>query len=205
MAVGLPDLQPARSRFALLVLRARPGLLRRRHGPRRYTGHHRHHGIAVTAKQGVASAWNDTARELGSALGIAILGSLLNQGYRDGMADAVAALPAASGSACWAPSHSPPRRSLHSSVRSASDWSTRARVAFVGGVGDALLVGPSSSIVAVGVAVLAPRFSGGLASKHPAAAGRAWPASPGSATGGQRRCVARDVSSKDQSGWMPPR
>ena len=34
------------------------------------------------AKQGVASAVNDVSRELGSALGIAILGSLFNSGYR---------------------------------------------------------------------------------------------------------------------------
>ena len=45
------------------------------------------------SKQGVASAVNDTARELGSALGIAILGSALNQAYRDGMASAVVGLP----------------------------------------------------------------------------------------------------------------
>ena len=53
---------------------------------------------AITAslpmrKQGVASAVNDTARELGSAVGIAVLGSILNQAYRDGMADAVVGLP----------------------------------------------------------------------------------------------------------------
>jgi MFS family permease len=47
------------------------------------------------SKQGVASAVNDTARELGSAFGIAILGSVLNQQYRDGMATAVHGLPAA--------------------------------------------------------------------------------------------------------------
>ena len=47
------------------------------------------------SKQGVASAVNDTARELGSALGIAILGSVLNQQYRDGMAEAVQGLPPA--------------------------------------------------------------------------------------------------------------
>ena len=34
------------------------------------------------AKQGVGSAVNDVSRELGSALGIAILGSLFNSGYR---------------------------------------------------------------------------------------------------------------------------
>ncbi len=46
-----------------------------------------------TSKQGVASAVNDTAREVGSAFGIAVLGSVLNSGYRNGMADAVAGLP----------------------------------------------------------------------------------------------------------------
>ncbi len=45
------------------------------------------------AKQGVASAMNDTARELGSALGIAVLGSTLNQVYRAAMTDQVAGLP----------------------------------------------------------------------------------------------------------------
>jgi MFS family permease len=45
------------------------------------------------AKQGVASAVNDTAREVGSAFGIAVLGSTLNSAYRDGMAAVAAALP----------------------------------------------------------------------------------------------------------------
>jgi len=45
------------------------------------------------AKQGVASAVNDVTRELGSALGIAILGSLFNSGYRAAISDATAVLP----------------------------------------------------------------------------------------------------------------
>lgn len=47
-------------------------------------------------RQGVASAVNDTSRELGSALGIALLGSLLNGRYRAGLDDAALAadLPA---------------------------------------------------------------------------------------------------------------
>ena len=54
---------------------------------------------AITAslpveKQGVASALNDTVRELGGALGIAVLGSILNAGYRSAMGDATAGLPA---------------------------------------------------------------------------------------------------------------
>ena len=44
-------------------------------------------------KQGVASAVNDTAREFGSALGIAVLGSILTQVYKNGVQDAVAGLP----------------------------------------------------------------------------------------------------------------
>lgn len=45
------------------------------------------------AKQGVASAVNDTAREMGAALGIAVMGSVFNVGYRAAVGDA--ALPAA--------------------------------------------------------------------------------------------------------------
>jgi EmrB/QacA subfamily drug resistance transporter len=51
------------------------------------------------AKQGVASAVNDVSREIGSALGIAILGSLFNSGYRSAVAPATAALPAEAGHA----------------------------------------------------------------------------------------------------------
>jgi hypothetical protein len=43
----------------------------------------------------VGSAVNDTSRELGSALGIAILGTILNEVYRNGLTDAIAGLPTA--------------------------------------------------------------------------------------------------------------
>jgi len=46
------------------------------------------------AKQGVASAMNDTTREVGSALGIAILGSMFSTGYHDAIGGATAGLPA---------------------------------------------------------------------------------------------------------------
>jgi Na+/melibiose symporter-like transporter len=45
------------------------------------------------AKQGVASAVNDLSREFGSALGIAVLGSLLTASYRSSLAPALAGLP----------------------------------------------------------------------------------------------------------------
>ncbi len=44
-------------------------------------------------KQGVASAVNDVSREFGSALGIAILGSVLNDQYKNGLVEAVKGLP----------------------------------------------------------------------------------------------------------------
>lgn len=46
-------------------------------------------------KQGVASALNDTAREMGAALGIALFGSILNAQYRANITDAAAPCPRA--------------------------------------------------------------------------------------------------------------
>jgi MFS family permease len=46
---------------------------------------------------GVGSAMNDTVRQVGGALGVAILGSLLSSGYRGDMDAAVSALPADAG------------------------------------------------------------------------------------------------------------
>jgi EmrB/QacA subfamily drug resistance transporter len=45
-------------------------------------------------RAGMGSATNDTTRELGGALGVAVLGSLLASRYTSGMSDAVAGLPA---------------------------------------------------------------------------------------------------------------
>ena len=45
-------------------------------------------------EQGVASALNDTVREFGGALGIALLGSLASSGYRSGVAGILGMMPA---------------------------------------------------------------------------------------------------------------
>lgn len=55
--------------------------------------------VAITAalpesKQGVASAMNDTAREVGSAIGIAILGAALTETYKTEIAAVAEKLPA---------------------------------------------------------------------------------------------------------------
>jgi EmrB/QacA subfamily drug resistance transporter len=45
------------------------------------------------SKAGVGSAMNDTTREVGGALGIAVLGTVLTAGYRSGIADTTEDLP----------------------------------------------------------------------------------------------------------------
>jgi EmrB/QacA subfamily drug resistance transporter len=46
------------------------------------------------SRQGVASAMNDVSRELGAALGIAVVGSTFNRGYADAVEPATSGLPA---------------------------------------------------------------------------------------------------------------
>ena len=110
------------------------------------------------AKQGVASAVNDTARELGSALGIAVLGAALNDAYRSAMAGAVSGLPSqiadvVLSSVAFTQS---PQIAAHGAAGAA--LADAGRHAFVDGVGHALATG---SVVLAGtavvVALLAPR------------------------------------------------
>lgn len=93
------------------------------------------------SKQGVASAMNDTAREVGSAFGIAILGAALNQSYRDALAPAVAGLPPevaerVLGSVAF--TGSPAIAQMGAAGQALVE---AGRAAFVQGVGDAILIG----------------------------------------------------------------
>jgi len=49
-------------------------------------------GSLSRGQQGVASALNDTSREIGTALGIALIGSIFNAQYRSGIGDVAAGL-----------------------------------------------------------------------------------------------------------------
>ncbi|QKV74053.1 MFS transporter [Amycolatopsis sp. Hca4] len=59
-------------------------------------------GALPPADQGVASALNDIARELGAAVGIALLGAMLAAGYRDDVGRALDGVPPATAAAARA-------------------------------------------------------------------------------------------------------
>ena len=105
-------------------------------------------------KQGVASAMNDVSRELGGALGIAVLGSVLNSAYRSAVEPHTAALPAAVADKA--------RDSLGAAQAigqrlGAHDLVAHANTAFVHGVSVALVAGAATLFAgALFVALRAP-------------------------------------------------
>jgi EmrB/QacA subfamily drug resistance transporter len=109
------------------------------------------------AKQGVASAMNDLSREVGGALGIAVLGSALADRYEAGVPAAIAGAP-----------HELAHRA-HEALPAAlalaerlgprgADLAAQAQAAFVDGLGLAMLIAAGSALaVALFVLLRAPR------------------------------------------------
>jgi EmrB/QacA subfamily drug resistance transporter len=94
-------------------------------------------------KAGVASAVNDTTREVGGAIGIALLGTLLSSGYRAALGD--------TGRSLAPPVRSAFRDNLGSALTIAGrshELANQARDAFISGMQLALLVGAGILVVA---------------------------------------------------------
>jgi hypothetical protein len=104
-------------------------------------------GSLPRAKQGVASAVNDTARELGSAFGIAILGSAFNSGYRGQIDHSLGGLPASARAAA----HDAPASAIAVAQKlgaSGNPLASAARDAFMVGSRYAMYIG--AVLLAVG-------------------------------------------------------
>jgi len=99
------------------------------------------------SKQGVASAVNDAAREVGGALGIAILGSALTDRYQAGVSDALAQAPTAL--AERAQDALPAALALADRLGAqGAGLAAQAQAAFVDGLGLAMLI--AAAAVALG-------------------------------------------------------
>ncbi len=98
-------------------------------------------------KQGVASAVNDLAREVGGALGIAVLGSALTGRYQSGVADATAHLPAQFAS--HAQDALPAALAISERIGpQGAALASSAQAAFVDGLGLAMVIAAASVAVA---------------------------------------------------------
>jgi EmrB/QacA subfamily drug resistance transporter len=111
-------------------------------------------GSLPPAKAGVGSAMNDTTRQMGGALGVAVIGSILATTYRPGVTDALTSLGAPADVITKA------QDSVGGAVQAAASLpaqlgaavSTVARVEFVDAFGGALLV--AAAVVAVAAVVV---------------------------------------------------
>ena len=100
-------------------------------------------------KQGVASAVNDAAREVGGALGIAVLGSALTGRYRAGVSDAVVHVPTSM--AQHAEDALPAALAIAKQLGpTGAPLAAQAQAAFVDGLGLAMVIAAATVAVVAG-------------------------------------------------------
>ncbi|MEU9131864.1 hypothetical protein AB0D08_27790 [Kitasatospora sp. NPDC048540] len=103
-------------------------------------------GSLGRGQQGVASAMNDTTREVGSAIGIALMGSVYGSHYRDALPSSIDQLPPQAAD------------SVHDSAAAGLQVAQQAGPqgpALTQAVQDAFISGLSASLIVVAVIVLA--------------------------------------------------
>ena len=106
-------------------------------------------------KAGVGSAVNDTTRELGGALGVAVLGSILASHYSSELAPTVASLPGAAGEAASSSLGGALAVAEQIGGSVGNGLADAAKVAYLDGMGLAILTGVG---VALAAATLVYRF-----------------------------------------------
>ncbi len=133
-------------------------------------------GSVPVSHASIGSAMNDTTRMVGGALGVAVLGSVLSHGYRDGIEGSLTGLPpeaatAADSSVGGAVSVADRMGPAGDALRSAAD------AAFVTGMADAALVAAAVVVAGAVTAALwlparakAPAPVAGAADAQPAGA-----------------------------------
>ncbi|WP_051812308.1 MFS transporter [Kitasatospora sp. MBT63] len=133
-------------------------------------------GSLPREKAGAGSALNNTFRQVGGSLGVAILGAVLSTVYRDGMADRLAALPPA--------------------LRDKAGESLEATVAIANGTHNPGLITPAQDSFVHAMHVVAG-LSGGITAVGALIAllllpGRITPGTPGTPAGPGRPAAAED-------------
>ena len=106
------------------------------------------------AKAGVGSAMNDLFRQLGGALGVAVIGSAINTVYREQMSDVVAGLPAPAAGVAGDLVGAAIRISIQLGGVAGDALATAARSGFVEALGAGSIV---AAIVALGTAAFVAR------------------------------------------------
>jgi hypothetical protein len=105
-------------------------------------------------RAGVGSAMNDTTRELGGALGVAVLGSVVTSGYTSGLAPAIGALPEQARSVAESGLSGALAVAGRLTAAEGEQLATAAKQAFVDGLGTAAVIGSVVVFLAAGAARL---------------------------------------------------
>jgi EmrB/QacA subfamily drug resistance transporter len=108
-------------------------------------------GSLPRAKAGVGSAMNDTTRQVGGALGVAVLGSVLSSSYTSSIASALRGLPVAAATLAGGSVGGATEVALQAGGSSGKSLLQAANAAFTTGMGDALLI--AAGVAAAGAVV----------------------------------------------------